>query len=203
MFGWLSDPFFGFGSSRYDSPFFRDPFDRFEDRLRGMFRSIIEDEYQMMLPRPARDEPEEEEKESKGEEKEQKEQKHEPKTQYYESSSFSSSVRNGRDAICEHRTKCYDSRTGKTLETTERHIGDKYFKCEETIDADNQKSSKETWHNVAEEEMQKFKDEWEKRRGEFGFSHLGSLFGPKQTAIKHDEEKKEEKKEEKGKKNKK
>lgn len=78
----------------------------------------------------------------------------------------------------EHRERSVDSTTGKTLESTTRRIGKQWVRIEEETDAEGQKRTKETWHDVAEHEIADFKKKWEERRGKFGFDHL-ALEAPK------------------------
>ena len=86
-----------------------------------------------------------------------------PQPQYFGRSSVYSS--HSRSGIEEIREKTYDSRTGETVESQTRRIGDRWCRIDTTIDKDGHSKSKETWHNVADEEMEDFKKEWVSRRG--------------------------------------
>lgn len=65
----------------------------------------------------------------------------------------------------EVREKTYDSRTGDTIESQTRRIGDRWCRIDTTTSKDGHNITKETWHNVSDEETDSFKTEWVKRRG--------------------------------------
>ena len=90
------------------------------------------------------------------------------------------------NVIEELRERTCDGTSGSVKETTTRRIGKKWFTIEEETNNKGEKITREKWHNVPENEVDKFKAKWEKPKGSFGFEHL-SITGPK-------EEKKEEKK---------
>lgn len=71
----------------------------------------------------------------------------------------SSSSYNGGNYVEEHREKVTDV-NGKVHQTTRRRLGDRWYEAESTTDADGKTTSKETWHNVPENEIEKFKTEW-------------------------------------------
>lgn len=110
---------------------------------------------------------EESEKEESKKEEPKKEikvsQKGEQKPQYWARSSvFSSHSRGGIEEI---REKTYDSQTGETIESQTRRIGDRWCRIDTTTDKEGSSKSKETWHNVGDDEMEAFKKEWVDRRG--------------------------------------
>lgn len=69
------------------------------------------------------------------------------------------SLYDGNRYVEEHREKVTDS-DGKVHQTTRRRLGDRWYEAESTTDADGKTSSKETWHNVPENEQEQFKNEW-------------------------------------------
>ena len=112
------------------------------------------------------------------------------KPQYWSRSSvFSSHSRGGIEEI---REKTYDSKTGETIESQTRRIGDRWCRIDTTTDKEGVSKSKETWHNVADDEMEHFKKEWVSRRGLNSKAQNTKAIEEKKEEIKP-EEKKEEK----------
>ena len=114
--------------------------------------------------------------------KAQKVQKKEQQQYWSRSSVFSSHSKGGIEEI---REKTYDSKTGETIESQTRRIEDRWCRIDTTTDKEGVSKSKETWHNVADDEMEHFKKEWVSRRG----------LNSKPQNTKAIEEKKDEKKE--------
>ena len=109
------------------------------------------------------------------------------------SSVFSSHSSGGVEEI---REKTYDSKTGETVESQTRRIGDRWCRIDTVTDKEGSSKSKETWHNVADDEMEKFKKEWVSRRGLNSKANDQKAIETKQED-KQGETKPEEKKEEK------
>ena len=66
---------------------------------------------------------------------------------------------NGKDYIEEHRERV-TGEDGSVHTTTRRRLGDRWYENETHTDKDGKSTSKETWHNVPEDDIGKFKDEW-------------------------------------------
>ena len=93
----------------------------------------------------------------------------------------------GQNYVEEHREKITDA-DGKVHQKTRRRLGDRWYEAESITGNDGKTSTKETWHNVPEDEIEKFKSEWAEKH---------NLKYDKPTeAIAHDEKKEEEHKEE-------
>ena len=121
-------------------------------------------------------------------EKDSKDDKHQTLTEH-SFSSFKQSFMKGPHMIEEVRERSCDGTTGVTREVTRRRLGNKWVELEEETDKDGKKKTKETWHNVAENQTDEFKKLWEEHRGEFGFDHI-LKGGDEKKAIEHKEEKK-------------
>jgi hypothetical protein len=78
--------------------------------------------------------------------------------------SHTRSTFNGQDYVEEHREKVTGS-NGETRIATRRRLGDRWYENEIDIDKDGKKTERETWHNVADEDIEKFKVEWTEKRG--------------------------------------
>lgn len=78
-----------------------------------------------------------------------------PKTYFYSSSSSY----DGKNYVEEHREKVTDA-DGMTHQTTRRRLGDRWYQAESTTDKDGKTTSRETWHNVPEDQTEQFKAEW-------------------------------------------
>ena len=66
---------------------------------------------------------------------------------------------NGGNYVEEHREKVTGS-DGETRIATRRRLGDRWYENEIHIDKEGKKTERETWHNVADEDIEKFKVEW-------------------------------------------
>ncbi|OHS94652.1 hypothetical protein TRFO_39211 [Tritrichomonas foetus] len=87
-------------------------------------------------------------------------------------SSFKQSFMKGPHMIEEVRERSCDSSTGITREITKRRLGNKWVEIEEETGKDGNTKTKETWHNVSEDQTEEFKKLWEEHRGNFGFDHI-------------------------------
>ena len=125
-----------------------------------------EEAKQESTAKPAEEEQKQEEETKKVEPKEEKaavEKKGEAKMNIWSRSSvFSGHSRGGIEEIHE---KTFDSKTGETVESQTRRIGDRWCRIDTTTQKDGHSVSKETWHNVSLDEQEKFKEEWVARRG--------------------------------------
>jgi hypothetical protein len=68
-------------------------------------------------------------------------------------------VFNGQDYIEEHREKVMGS-DGTTRIATRRRLGDRWYENEVHVDKTGEKTERETWHNVSDEDIESFKAEW-------------------------------------------
>jgi hypothetical protein len=66
---------------------------------------------------------------------------------------------NGRDYIEEHREKVTGS-DGTTRIATRRRLGARWYENEIQVDKAGEKTERETWHNVSDEDIDSFKAEW-------------------------------------------
>lgn len=71
----------------------------------------------------------------------------------------SHTTRNGNDVVEEHRQRV-TGEDGSVHVTTRRRLGDKWYECETHTDKDGKSTNKETWHNVADDQIDSFKKEW-------------------------------------------
>ena len=189
IFGLFGDPFFvysplhHYGLNRQDY--------RILNRLQELFEETTYDEPEENAQTKSKDDNDktegENEKEDENENKKQEENKNEAKneTQGKDSKSYEKfrhireTYHNGPNVLEEIRERTCDSSTGTVKETTTRRIGDKWFQIEEATNNKGEKFTREKWHNVSSDEVDKFKSTWEKHRGQFGFEHLNlSLSGP-------------------------
>ena len=76
----------------------------------------------------------------------------------------SRSTYNGRDYVEEHRERVTDADGEHT--TLRRRLGDRWYETETHTDKDGKSTSKETWHNVPEDGIEEFKQEWEEKHGQ-------------------------------------
>lgn len=98
--------------------------------------------------------------------------------QYVYRSSYSS---NGDDVV-EERHEEVTEEDGSTRCTTKRRLGDRWCEKEVHTDKDGQQTSKETWYNVPEDQIEAFKKEWDT-------NHAGRIpSGSSAPAIEHKEE---------------
>ena len=108
-----------------------------------------------------------------------------PKPQPFQSLFYESrSSYDGQNYVEEHREKVTDT-DGKVHQTTRRRLGDRWYEAESITGDDGKTSTKETWHNVPEDQIEKFKSEWVEKHN--------LKYEPKTEAIAHDEKKEEEK----------
>jgi hypothetical protein len=63
---------------------------------------------------------------------------------------------------------------GETRIATRRRLGDRWYENEIHIDKDGKKTERETWHNVADEDIEKFKLEWTEKGGGKGQNERNS-----------------------------
>lgn len=166
---YVYDPFFGYIPVRQQRRQYVDPF------LFNPFSMIFYDNEGPEEQEEKQENPEKKEEvkketpaaEGKKEEtkavapKEEKKEEEKPQIWSY-SKVFSSHAHGGVEEV---REKTYDSRTGETNESQTRRIGDRWCRVDTKTGKDGHSLSKETWHNVADNETDGFKEEWVKRRG--------------------------------------
>ena len=152
------------------------PFESYVTNVQRQLESILYDGLFDLVEHHARQEPEQQEQqekhesEPKQEEAREKEEKQEEDQEAPQSQSFffSSSVTLSRDGrgrselVEEHRERVM-GRDGSVHTVTRRQIGDRWYVHESHSTKDGESSSKETWHNVPEEAIESFKQEWEDR----------------------------------------
>ena len=86
-----------------------------------------------------------------------------PPRHIFSSSIVKSSIYAGDDVVEEHRERVMNE-DGSVHVVTRRQIGDRWYVHESHSDKDGASSTKETWHNVAEDDIDAFKKEWEDRK---------------------------------------
>ena len=210
MFGYFEDPFyepyFGYRPVRIYHPFnvMNRYFNNLEHRLNSLFADAFEEELNNMI---------EDKSNKKDEQKEQKEEKPEENSEFkkdlketqkkiekknenykpliYGRSYSSQRMYNGNEKFEEIREQTNDGE--KTYITKIKRIGNRWVQIDDVIDKEGKKITKETWHNVGENEIDSFENEWSLRRG---IQEIGGK--NEKPAIKTEvkEEKKEEPKEE-------
>lgn len=163
MLGLFHDPFFGY--SAFPSINFNHNDLRILNKIRDLFEEDSDSEYEEF----------DEKEENKPEQKNNQEKSKVKSYQKY--SEIRRNYINGSNMIEETRERVCDGKTGTVKETTMRRIGDKWCTIEEETNKDGNKITREKWHNVSNDEVEKFKNKWEKHKGSFGFEHL-SLNGP-------------------------
>jgi hypothetical protein len=77
--------------------------------------------------------------------------------------SHTRSTFNGRDYVEEHREKVIGS-DGETRIGTRRRLGDRWYENEVCIDKEGKRTERETWHNIGDEDIEKFKLEWNEKQ---------------------------------------
>ena len=77
--------------------------------------------------------------------------------QYFFQSSYSS---NG-DNVIEERRESITDEDGSVRSTTKRRLGDRWCESEVHTDKDGKQTSKDTWYNVPEDQIENFKTEWD------------------------------------------
>jgi hypothetical protein len=80
----------------------------------------------------------------------------------WHSVSQTKSMFNGQDYVEEHREKVTES-NGETRVATRRRLGDRWHESEVHIDKDGKKTEREVWHNVPNEDADKFNVEWHEK----------------------------------------
>ncbi|KAH0794024.1 cysteine protease [Histomonas meleagridis] len=161
MFGLFGDPFFGY------NPYGSFAFPRKAYKMLDLLNDMIEND--------SSDEEEAEEKQKDAKDK----SKPAKSSSYNKYSQIKKSYYDGGNVIEELREKTCDGSSGSVKETTTRRIGNKWCTIEEETNNKGEKTTREKWHNVPENEVEKFKAKWEKHKGSFGFEHL-SLPAPKE-----------------------
>lgn len=76
----------------------------------------------------------------------------------------SHSIFDGEKIVEERKTQQIDSE-GRHHRSIKRRLGDQWYESEEIKDCEGKVSVKESWHNVSEEEIDKFKEEWISKSG--------------------------------------
>jgi hypothetical protein len=66
---------------------------------------------------------------------------------------------NRQDYVEEHREKVIGA-DGETRYGTRRRLGDCWYEKEVEVDKEGKKTERETWHNVSDDDIEKFKEEW-------------------------------------------
>ena len=146
----------------------------FESYIQNLQRKLARFLYEEMLEDQIDQEPAEggeEQKQSphEGEEVQQKQENENEKREAPERqgvffrSSFVRSRLGGEGSIVEEHRERVTSGDGSVHVVTRRQIGDRWYVHESHSTKDGESSSKETWHNVPEDQVQSFKDEWEQK----------------------------------------
>lgn len=71
------------------------------------------------------------------------------------------STYDGKNYVEEHRERVTDSE-GKVHISQRRRLGDRWYENESITDSEGKTSTKESWHNVPEDQIEQFKLEWSK-----------------------------------------
>ena len=97
---------------------------------------------------------------------------------------------NGHDFVEEHRERV-TGEDGVVHTTMRRRLGDRWYENETHTDKEGKSTSKETWHNVPEDQIEAFKKEWSEKHGQ-KYEAIASD-APATPAVEHkpEEEKKE------------
>ena len=162
MFGLFGDPFFGYG--RFPSF----GFNRNDLRMLNMLQDIFEDDS---------DEEEQEQKNKENDKKEEVKNNKKENIKKEEKKESKIEDKNVVDSKSYQKYSQCDGTSGTVKETTTRRIGDQWCTIEEETNKNGEKITREKWHNVSNDDVDKFKSKWEKHKGKFGFEHL-SLKGP-------------------------
>jgi hypothetical protein len=99
--------------------------------------------------------------------------------------SHTRSTFNGHDYVEEHREKVTGS-DGQTRVATRRRLGDRWYENEVHIDGEGKRTERETWHNVGDEDIEKFKQEWNDKqsgKGKFEAPAVEGGASPSPSAI--------------------
>ena len=97
---------------------------------------------------------------------------------------------NGNEKFEEIREQTTDGE--KTYVSKIKRIGNRWVQVDEVVDKEGKKTTKETWHNVGEDEIDAFENEWSLRRG---IEAIGSKSEQKPAIKSENNETKEENKE--------
>ena len=152
------------------------PFESYVANVQRQLERIMYDGLLDLVEHRAKQEEPAPEEKCEKEEKREKENKEGKEEEEPESRSFffSSSVTRSESAngegsgigrmerVEEHRERVME-RDGSVHTVTRRRIGDRWYVHESHSTKDGESTSKETWHNVPEEEIESFKREWEDR----------------------------------------
>jgi hypothetical protein len=76
---------------------------------------------------------------------------------------YTRSTFNGRNYVEEHREKVTGS-DGETRIATRRRLGDRWYENEIHVDKEGKRTERETWHNVGDEDIERFKVEWNEQQ---------------------------------------
>lgn len=195
---------------------------RFEDRMNSLFSDIFEEEFNNLLEdhsnhKDNKDNKEHKEhkehkadqesqlskevKETQGKivkSKEEEEEKSIPNYYYKTYSTTRNYSHNGKDKFEEIREQTNDGEN--TYISKIKRIGNRWVQVDEVIDKTGKKTTKETWHNISENEIESFENEWSLRKGienqEEEIPKLKSEVKEESKESKESKEEKEEKKEE-------
>lgn len=188
MFGYFRnpfyDPFMEYRPIRIYHPFnvMQRYFVNLEHRLNSLFADVFNEEYNNMIEQDKS----KENKEQKEQEKPKEEQKEQPeenefkkdlketqkkivkknenyKPQNYYKTFSSQRYFNGNEKFEEIREQTSDG--DKTYVSKIKRIGNRWVQVDEIVDKEGKKTTKETWHNVSEDEIDTFENEWSLRRG--------------------------------------
>lgn len=160
---------------------------RLEDRMNSIFSDLFEEEFYKAFETQSKSKSKEnkENKENQKDNKENKESeiskeiketqqnivksKEEEKRQltpnyYYKTYSTTRNYcHNGKDKFEEIREQTSDG--DKTYISKIKRIDNRWVQVDEVIDKEGKKTTKETWHNISENEIESFENEWNLRKG--------------------------------------
>ena len=74
---------------------------------------------------------------------------------------FQSSYSSNGDNVVEESRESVTEEDGTVHSTTKRRLGDRWCESEVHTDKDGQQTSKDTWYNVPEDQIEAFKTEWD------------------------------------------
>ena len=189
---------------------------RLEDRMNSIFNDIFEEEFYNALEDKSKENDKgnkgnKENKENKESEiskevketqrnivksKEEEKEKEKPESNYYYKT-FSTTrnySHNGKDKFEEIREQTSDG--NNTYISKIKRIGNRWVQVDEVVDKEGKKTTKETWHNISENEIESFEDEWNLRKGiESGIKPVAQIKSDETKESKETKETKEETKE--------
>ncbi len=171
MFDYLS-PFF-YNHPRYYIRRF-DPVEHYLYNLQRQLNDLLDDddyEYEYVKPKSEnkpenksdkkedmkKEEPKSEKKEDKKEEKKDKRNQYIKKQQRYE-------IFNNHNYIEEHHEESIDFDGNKHI-VDRRQLGNRWYERESLINSEGKESTKESWHNIPDKEIESFKEEWDTLHG--------------------------------------